>query len=392
MLLSARTAGALLQGVMGVLFARSVAPAQYGVVVACIGAVLLWLVVCDFGLMTVLARARAEGNDGFVAGGLRLNRELATLGAAVAVPTMYVLVGSSLTLLVCLLLVASTAIEKVVDTQLSIAVADGSQGTTMVSLLLRRLSALVLFGCLLYVLHQDPVVAYGVATLAGAAVGAWHAADYVRRRVSPETAHTPRQAIMRSALPFLTTNVAVQSRSLDVSVVALTDQAAGAGAYAAAAKLTAPFSLVTSTLATLVLPFVARGRQQHARRYASYLMLGAVALTGLYVWPALVAGDLAPVLLGKQYRAAGGILAICVIGVPLGAVSAPLASILQALHREKVVAWISVVSGLLTLVATFVGAAVSGAVGAAVGANVFFALRALWLYGAVIRCAAPSPS
>ena len=174
--------------------------------------------------------------------------------------------------------------------------------------------------------------------------------------------------------------MAVQSRSLDAAVVALTASTIQAGLFSGAAKLVAPFELVSSTLATVVLPRAARSGLPAVRRGTTVLLVGAAASIAVVAPVAWFASPYITVLvLGEEYRAAAPLLAGLLTGLPFAALAAPLSALLQGIGREHFVAGAGAGFAVLTLAAVLVGALSAGAAGAVVGVVVSAALKATTL-------------
>ncbi|MBW0091337.1 lipopolysaccharide biosynthesis protein [Pseudonocardia sp. KRD-184] len=356
-----------MQAIVGVGLARAVVPTEYGVVAAVAGAVLLWFIICDVGVSSCLGRLRAVSSKADVESALFVNLACAIGGAALAIVVVTVLaLPHSAELAVALvLIVLAQALDKNIDGALAIPIADGELRFPSASALLRRvITAVTFFGLLLVGL--DPLIAYGTGVALGPAAGQiqmWRKLSSMGLRRH----HGGRAGwILRSSAPFALNDVAIQSRNVDVSLVAVSAGPGVAGLYAAAAKLTAPFQLVTSTLAGVILPRAARAERGVIRRGAVVIMAGALIMMVPMAFIAWYAEPLVVLVLGTTYAAAGPAFALLVLALPSVGAGAPLASMLQGLGQERLVAVHSAVFAVLILAAVALGS-IAGATGAAAG-------------------------
>ena len=279
-----------------------------------------------------------------------------------------------------MLIVVGQALDKNVEGALGITIADGERLFPAISVLLRRAATAATFFCLLLA-GANAVWAYGI----GMSVGPlFFGQVHVRHRLSRlGISSRPRRgagAVLRQSSLFAVNDVAVQSRSLDAAVVALTASTIQAGLFSGAAKLVAPFELVSSTLATVVLPRAARSGLPAVRRGTTVLLVGAAASIAVVAPVAWFASPYITVLvLGEEYRAAAPLLAGLLTGLPFAALAAPLSALLQGIGREHFVAGAGAGFAVLTLAAVLVGALSAGAAGAVVGVVVSAALKATTL-------------
>jgi O-antigen/teichoic acid export membrane protein len=382
-ILVSRLAGAVIQALVGIVLARSVLAAEYGQITAITGALLFWFIVCSVGIPSYLGRARALGANDDVATALVLNIVTSILGGAVAAAALLLgLVPIDLAG-VLVLLVIGTALDKNVDASLSVAIADGERLRPAVSVLLRRLTtAAVFFGLLLAGLAAIP--AYCIATAAGPLLGQVHASLTLRRAGVHVRVASSWRGVLRDSVPFAVNDIAIQSRTLDVAVTAIAAGPTAAGLYSAAAKLVAPFELVSSTLAAVVLPHATRMAHSGARRAA--LLLGAAGLA--LVIPAgvlaFLAGPIVVFLLGEQYADAAVPLAILVFSLPAIGLTSPYSSLLQGRGRHRFVAITSTAFAVATIAAIALGAVLGGAIGAAVAVLAVTTAKAVVLFWALL--------
>ncbi|WP_185934829.1 lipopolysaccharide biosynthesis protein [Mycolicibacterium hodleri] len=382
-LLSSRLLAAAIQAIVGVVLARTTGPGNYGEISAFAGVTFFVFVVCGLGIPNYLSRARALKQHDVVASALFINATGSFVGVAIVVipllAGMYTLTSGT----ILALLVIGTAFEKNADAALAVLIADGDQFNPAANVLLRRLiTAASFFGLLK--LGQDPVNAYCLASAFGPALGQAHVHVLLNRRGVDRANRASSTQILRRALPFAINDVAVQSRSLVVMIVAAVTTPVAAGLYSGAAKMIAPSELAASTLGGVILP---RAAVMTARQQRS-TALKLTALAGM-IFPcaALLAAVSEPVvvfLLGEEYRAAATSFAVLSLTLPLLVLSSPMAALLQGMHHERLLSRGSIAFAVGLLVAVLVGAVLGGATGAAFGVLAATGLKALWLVTAVV--------
>lgn len=333
----------------------------------------------DFGMATLLLRVRAVGTDAEV----KAIRLINGIGAAILA-----IVGGAATAVVVLMagetpqlaaasatLIVSAAIEKNADTLLAIPIADGRTLGPSVSVLGRRLVALAGFLALLWVCPSP--VSFALASTAGALSGRLFIVGSLPRLGAGRPARL--SAILRRSWPFLIGNVSAQVRSLDVLIVAGVSGVAAAGLYSVSLRLANPLLVVPTTLASIVLPRVARGGIERARREA--IKWSAVAVSASF--GSLVSLPIAPSILswvfGQEYAAAGGVLSALLAGIPIVGLSSILGAILQGLGAESFVALNGVVFALVFIVLALCGAVILGALGLALGMVLAYLLKCISL-------------
>lgn len=170
--------------------------------------------------------------------------------------------------------------------------------------------------------------------------------------------------------------------------IALVSAAAGhsaAGSAAAVTRWVLPITLLSTSFATDAFPrFAAADSTAAALRHLRSGLPWFVAGVGFAGATWALAPDLTDRLLGGQYQGAAAALRVGAVGAVAAAGAQPLSSFLQGRGHERVVAWVAVVSTLVTLPAVYVGARLAGAPGLAWGQ-----LPVLWavfaLYGWQVR-------
>ncbi|QFG69726.1 lipopolysaccharide biosynthesis protein [Ornithinimicrobium pratense] len=370
-----------MQAIVGIALARSVGPAEYGTIVGFAGAVLFWFIVCDLGIASYVPRARAVGDAAAVSTSLLLNVATAALGALIAIAATFLGPFDAELAGLLTLIVVGQALDKNIDAAVGVPIADGERVFPAVSVLLRRMTTAAVFFVAL--LGGWPAVpAYCLAAVAGPVAGQIH----MRLRLATlglqiRVRHAKGAAtVVRQSSFFAVTDIGNQSRSLDVAIVGLVSSAATGGFYAGASKLIAPFSLVASTLAAVVLPRAARSTPRTVYRVALSMGAGALVLFVLAVPLAFILSPFITLILGEEFASAAPALAALILGLPFVALTSPLDALLQGTGRERFVAANALVFAVILVLAIFIGAAWGGATGAAVSVSVVSFAKSLVLF------------
>ncbi|WP_217695599.1 lipopolysaccharide biosynthesis protein, partial [Pseudonocardia sp. Ae168_Ps1] len=244
------------------------------------------------------------------------------------------------------------------------------------SILLRRLVSCAVFLLLLVADAGPGTMLYAIGMASGAAIGSVHIRQLLRRHGVVARRATAVVDVLRRSVPFAINDLSVQSRALDVFLVAALTSPAGAGFYSAASKLTSPFQLLSSTLAAVVLPATARA-DYGARRRLLRAVVGLTAVLTILAAPVGWFGtEVSVLLLGDAYASAGPLVAVFVVTFPVVALATPLAALLQGMGRERFVGLQSLVSSVLLLGAVAAGGWWWDEMGAATG----FAVAAVGKY------------
>ena len=382
-ILVSRGLGSVLQAVALIVLARSVTPAEFGLVNVVIAVVGITLVASGLGLSLFVPFARARGEADAVAAALRLNTWANLASAFVLVPGIAVWAAATGAPWGAVLIGASLALERNVDTILGVPIADGDAKVAAASMLARRTVALAVFLPALAV-GGEPVWSFTAGMLAGALVAQVHVRRAVRALPGDARALRPR-AVVGRAWPFLASNLTGQARTLDVTVVAAALGAGGAGLYAAAAKLVQPLLLVPQSLAAVVMPHSTRLAPDAARRLGLRLTVLFLAClmpaVPIIVW----AEQIVVFVMGPTFAGAGSALAWALVGLPFVALSAPLGALLQGQGRARFVAINGAIFAVVMFPAIALGAQLGGIGGAAAGLGASFAARSAVLFWALRR-------
>jgi O-antigen/teichoic acid export membrane protein len=371
-----RVVSALLQFITFVLLANRVDPGQFGIIAAVVGAAIVPQSFLDFGMATYIVKARsADRNDGVVTYALKVNNRISLAFSAIALAVLVLLgVFVDPTFASISPLAVWAAGEKNADTWLGVALADGDSHLNLVGLIGRRLAAVTLL-IIGFSLDFEPGLIYACAMAIAALSAAAFAQIVVGRRLPPQSAGSLR-GLLRRSRPYWLHSFATQLRNLDSALVAMVGAPTQAGYYAVASRISGPLRLVPTSLASVLLPVVAReGRVAPKTRKLIALTLLAMGVT--YALFAVAAPFVIPALMGSAYdKSVIPVQAMC-FGLIFGAAASMFAAILQGFGEQKYVAVCSVVSSLTCIPAIVLGTLWLGATGAAMGMISSFLLQSV---------------
>ncbi|MHA7141945.1 lipopolysaccharide biosynthesis protein [Arthrobacter sp. Sr33] len=390
-MLATRVFASGVQAVSVVLLARWVGIETFGLIAVVLGIGGVLFTVSDWGLSSYIPRARAKGDHGDVATGLRMScggNLIAGILFALAILVIGLSTGASSWL--CLLPIA-LALDQFTEAGLTVPVADKLKRPIIVSVLLRRCAALAIFVGL-FMVDVDPLAAYTLGMLISGLLGLAHILVVLRSRMRGIRERSPFRVLYRSLTPYMVANLSAASRSLDAAIVAGTTSVASAGLYSAAFRITRPLMLVGSAAVAVILPHAARESLATVKRLGWQLSAAA----GLSVIPlAVVAYFAEPIvilLFGAPYADAAPAFALAVLAIPFLSLAPPLGGMLQAQGYQNFVARNGVIFAAVTLASVWVGAVYWEATGAAGGILVAYVLKVVALLVRLLTAKPVSPA
>lgn len=382
-----RVIGALLQALTLALFARAATPTLFGVVAALTGVFLLVHALTDLGVTSHMTAARAsDPKSGIVSAALRFNlwSSIVMAAALALLSVVWAAVAGVPTAAVVALAVA-TSVDRYADLRATLALADGDAKLFVGNMNLRRIVTLLVF--LVCLAAGVPALGgFALATLIGSGVAGVSAFVMTRSRGLNKDA-VAFGALIRGSWPYWLNTVGTQVRNLDVAIVTAASGSLASGLYAAASRLTSPFRIIPTAMATVLLPAVSRLRAEgrglaSAAKPAALVVLSTSALYALGV---LITPWAVVLLLGEQYAGAIGPVQVVLASMPFAAVASVLGSILQAVGQTRIVGSAAIVMSSLCLVMAFVGASLAGAAGAAMGLGFSYLIQAGILASGAVR-------
>ncbi len=361
---ASRILAAAVQAISLIVVARFVEVAVFGELSVIIAIVTFVFVAAAAGLPAFILREHALGEFGAVRSALKANITTSLVAAVILVAASLVLVRDPLGW-VAVVLALAVAVDKTVDCQLSVPIAERRMTAVTLSIAGRAAVMAVAFSVVMVATGATtPVWAYVGARAASAMFGLAHA---VAIRVPFVEAAWPWQRLARAVWPLATANLISAMRTLDALVVFVVGGSATAGLYSAATRPFAPAAIIAGAAGSVLMPHSATAEPGALRRPLRRLRWITIGVTAALVPVAFFGPAVVVLLYGESYREAGAALGVALITVP-AMISAPLMStVLQARGDEKFVVSNGVVFLPVLAVLVGLGAAVAAETGAAVG-------------------------
>lgn len=377
-LLLGRVIAAFLQALIIILLARAVAPSEFGLLMSVVGISIVLQAVADLGISKLVVRERSRDKDSrYIAAGLRLNTQSALLLwfiGSVLLILFGVFVDPFFIYLVPLAI--STANEKVADTWLGIAIADGDVWLNSLNLVGRRTIAILLF-VLLNLSIIPSALAYTSSLAAASLVSMLFAFRHIRNRFGRD--RKSLSELIKAAFPFWTNTLASQLRNLDTALVSAIAGPLESGFYATAARSTSPLKMLPDSIATILLPLATRQRHRSLLPMILGIILITVVLALFYVGLAILMPRVVPAVLGTAYFSAVQPMQIVLVGLIFSGLSSLVSALMQGRDMQNQVAWVSIATTGVILLSIVVLTFTSGAIGAAIGLTIGLVIQSFSL-------------
>lgn len=380
-IMGGRLLAALLQATSLIVVARMAGPVEFGVLAAFLGLIVVLQATFDLGIPTYVTRLAAKSRDVpevvwclqiFGRFGFLLFVVLTCVAVAVSIHS-----GEAWWLL-CPLAVAGW-LERQSDVRLNIAVADGDVWKSSINLVTRRLlTVALLIGFL--TLDLDATGAFAVASMLASMVSLWMSRYLVRLLIpTKKIDKTILKEILRASRPFWANSVGAQIRNFDIIVVAAVVSPLVAGYYGAIARSLNPLMMLSTSLASVILPMATKAIGKNGRPL--WIPIGGV-LGLLFVAYGLMITFMPygiHQIFGSEFMATVPGFRIAIVGLFFASLSAVQTAFLQARGKERVVGRISVGTSIVMLLAIAGGAVLEGVTGAAVGLAASYAMQCAML-------------
>ncbi len=352
--------------VMYVLAARFSDPADFGRTATAIGIGLAISGYLDFGTSSLWVRDLASKRTSMATISHRaMSRIYLGTAAALVLIVLSLLVPALSTLWVAAPIALAQLIRAASPVPLrAVARAD----TVSIGIVAERLMALLVMLGLIGV-GVASFAALWIALVAGAAL-----ATLLTRVLTPAELRYDLTALKpvspyTDALHYGLYGVGSSSQSLDLAVLGGVAGAGATGVYGAVSRWTQPMGLLASAFSSASAPIVARAGSAReavrALRPGSWLL--GLALLGCVV-VVCIAPVLVPLLVGTKYRDAIPVLQLLAIGTIPAVLNQPLATFLQSIGHDRLMAWL-----LLASIPAYLGlVAVLGPHFGAIGAGIAF--------------------
>jgi O-antigen/teichoic acid export membrane protein len=373
-LFAARAAAGVAQSVMLVWVAHDLSAAQFGSFNSFFGVGNFLVAIADLGVGTLLLRERARERDNpLIPTILRINAWGMASLAVILIAIYFLIFRNSLAIIVAALVGAWILLERNSETWLAIAIADMKVATTAVVIVLRRIVPLGFMAVLVTGAHINAAVAFGVAQVAGGALGVFLTRYALRDSISRQSSARSRLVIAKATHFWLAVG-ASQARELEPGILASVTTAAESGAYGLGSRLARPVQLLATSAAQVMLSGYARATASASRRAVRRIAVAALASSCVAPASWLATGPLLHVLSLDRYHATAVVNA-SILATVWVAFSSPVASVLQARDLERAVAITNVTSAVLGLGAVAAGALIGGAFWATVAVGTVYFIR-----------------
>ncbi|WP_328699792.1 lipopolysaccharide biosynthesis protein [Arthrobacter sp. 9V] len=375
-----RVLGALLQTITFVLVARNAGPVEFGLLGAAFGIATVIQTGFDFGLSTLIVRERAtEKHNPIVTDALRLADVNALyLSAAAAI----LLLGAGLFLNPVFFMMLPLAVwvgaERQADTWLGVPLADGDAKVNTVNLVLRRAAALGLYSAMI-ALSVPAILAFSVSLAMASLASSVAVRRYVAGLIMVRRIEHGRQHIFSVARPYWINSLGTQARNLDSAIVSAVAGPFQAGLYGVASRTTGPMRILSTSLATVILPAAAKASPRGVRRLVALTLGVCLCLGILYSAIIFLTPWLVVTFLGDAYGEAVLPIQLAIGGLVFAAAASLFGSILQGVGKQRFVAKTAVGTTIVCLLGASVGSVQFGAIGAATGLAASFTFQALIL-------------
>jgi O-antigen/teichoic acid export membrane protein len=360
-LVSARVAGAIMQAITMVVLARSLGASDFGTFCALLSVGLVAGSLLGFGGASQALRMLREEQADAVAATLLIARAV----TAIAISGL-ILLGSHIIGWAVVAPLAAVYVLTELVIELSQALLMGRALFVRAEVLIVSRRAIPLLALALVPLGWvDPLVALALGwacsmPLAGAVL--WGSLSRP----------APLRKVLHDGRHFWLATAVGNLQQLDVPVLALVAPPALIGHYAAAARLTSPLTMISSSIMSYMTPQMAGSATVDGRRAIFYAGRRGTALYGLLLIAASpVVAAVLPQILGPEYRSGGVLFAACSVAAAINGVGQTYASYLYAAGGQKLVAQLRMVALPVNIIAL----AVAGYLGnmLAVGAVVVLA-------------------
>ncbi len=381
-IIASRVVSAMLQAGSIILVARVAGAADFGLLTAFMGVIIILQALADMGIMTYVIRLRSKTPDApDLAWALQVYRRLGLLLGLMLVSvaaSMSTVLGQPWWILVPL--GVAGCLERQSDIRLAMAIADGEVWKNSLNMVIRRSVALGLVFVAIAA-DFDPVLSYGVASFFASVLSLWLSRRLVAVTENEYPAdRTKFKEIFQVSRHFWANSLGVQFRNLDAFLVTAIGGVSTGGYYGAISRSLNPLMLVSSSLAGIVLPMAAREQGRPGRNIKTPVAIVTVLTSLMYLALAFNAETLVLFLFGRDYLQAAAGFRIVLVGLVFASLSSLQTAFLQARGAERVVGRVAITTSVVSLSCISVGVAVAGVDGAALGLASAYALQCAALF------------
>jgi O-antigen/teichoic acid export membrane protein len=355
------------------LTARSLGPADFGLLLGAVGLARMTIAVADFGINLSAVRdlARDPTATSAFSDALASKLVIAVLLGAAALLAAGAAVAGGLLPAALLLLGLFVSLEVVAATlQVPLRAVRRTGLVSFLTVLDAALPLVVVAAALRA--GDDAII---VALPSGLVIGAFLVTVSTWWMLEPRFRDLARPTlrgcwhVCKASAHFGLASMTPHLQRADVAIVGMVAGPVAAGLFAVPARLTSPLSIIPHAFSTALLPRIAGAHDRPAAHRAmvrgTALLLGgtSIVLGGLFVLAKPAIGF----ALGSSYLPSAEVLRVTLVGVLVAALNQPMAVFLQAEGHERFVALVLTAASAAGLAGIAVGASVTGAYGAAFG-------------------------
>ncbi|WP_432794320.1 oligosaccharide flippase family protein [Rhodococcus ruber] len=388
--LGARMAGSALSALGLILLARSVSVSDFGIVSIAIAIGTMLSVVSDFGTQNFLSVNFATSRFDLVRSGIRIGSISVVIWSALCLVGCSLIFGwNSFSWSISAVLIA-LLFEKNVESLLAVSVARGDRVFPALSILTRRVAAILCFigatalGC-------DGVASYALGAVFSVFLAQWQVMS-VRLRIPGWRRFADTSDVLKECSPFFINSTFAQVRVLDVVIVGSIASVESAALYGAASRLTSPLVLFGSALSVVVLPYAARATEASIGRFVRLVVLSSIIVSALFVLTFPFGDALMSIVYGEDFEGGGDVLSALLVGYPVFIAGSILLAVLQGRGKERFAASNSIAFAVVLAVVVTSGATMGGGEGAAIGVGLVAFVRLGVLGASLAATRAERPS
>lgn len=329
--IGARAVATACQAIVFLLIARSLGPAEFGVVVQVVAVGTVGGALAGFGFRIKALRLQADDKSLELASAMMLIRGGSTTALALALfLAFHVVFGHDLVLV--LVGVSAVVGEQLADLASAILAGLGKQRAASIMLLAYRSPALIL--CI----FLPSPYALGIGSIMGALGSVAYLIRYWKR---PRDYWSP----FRGIASYWSATIVSNLTQLDTVVIRLSMGYATVGIFGAANRLAGPLNIVNSSIVSALLPDLTNAKSHGSRaKTTRSLAIVSVCYGTLVVACAPVAGVLIERVLGSEFSGIRVIVYGIFVAAALSGVSQVLHSLLYSEGLSRAVA-ISITAG-----------------------------------------------
>lgn len=373
-----RVGASICQAAAVLIVARQLSLAEFGVFATVLAMLQVLQALADFGAGTAVSRHHQDHET--VGQIFRFGRILSVAAGVIALGGLvlvYFMSGNDI-VIQCIGLALWVPFERRAEVRTAFLIAKGDSGFAALWLLLRRIA--VLGVTILALASGAPVVVMfavssAIASATAAGVLDRRARPGIRRRESrAEVNYIPRTAEL--LYPYWLNGIAQQLRLLDMPLLTAVAGASLAAPFAPASRLIAPFRLLPTTWAQVLLARLAAG---HKLRVGADIALPTFASGVVFGLLGSFSPTWLPALMGQSYIEAVAPLQAILAGLVVATLASLLTAVAQARDHAKGVAAVSLSTGVATLFMVAIFGATLGPLGAATATIIGFSFQVMAL-------------